>query len=127
MEGEAAANPYFFAYVSGILGSCGFMILVLYNLIGLIGFLREDTTEKASGLSKAAWAIGFLSFMFGPCTWFAAALALILARIERGRIYQEKSPLASATPCRMANINGAINLVIWLVITGGMIGTWMQM
>lgn len=122
-----AANSFFFMYVAGTMGSCIGILLFLYNVVGVISFLREDTGgESASMLSKAAWAIGFLSGLLGPCAWFGALLALILARVERGRIYAEKSPLAGATPCRMASVNGGMILVIWAVFTAGAVATWLS-
>lgn len=117
---------FFFMYVTGLLGSCMSMILLVYNLVGLISYMREDTGgEKASGLAKAAWFIGFAAGFLGPCAWFGALLALILARVERSRIYAEKAPLAGATPCRMASVNGGVMLLIWTVFTGGMLATWL--
>ena len=119
------ANSFFFMYVAGTLGSCVGALLFLYNVVGLVSFMREDTGgESASMLAKAAWAIGFLSGLLGPCMWFGAVIALILARVERGRIYAEKSPLAGATPCRMASVNGGLMLVIWVVFTAGALSTW---
>lgn len=123
---EDAANSLFFIYVAGTLGSCIGILLFLYNVVGVVSFLREDTGgESASMLSKGAWAIGFLSLLLGPCAWFGALLALILARVERGRIYAEKSPLAGATPCRMASVNGGLVLVIWAIFTAGILASWL--
>ena len=52
---EEAANGFFLLWVSSGMGSCIWVILVIYNLISLIGHMRADHDgETASGLSKAA-------------------------------------------------------------------------
>jgi len=127
MEGEAVANSWFFLYGSAFLGSCLFGVLVLYNIVGAIGFMREDTGgESSSALAKAAWLVGLASFLLGPCAWMGAVLAIVLARVERGRIYEEKASLAGATPCRMASVNGGVTLLLWAMLTAGMVATYLQ-
>jgi hypothetical protein len=117
---EEAANGFFLLYVSSGMGSCIWMILVFYNLISLVGFMRSDTGgESASVLSKLAWAVGFFSFMLGPCAWLGAVAALIMAKVERGRIYEEASTVASSTPCSMASINGGVTLVLCALFMAG--------
>lgn len=116
----------FFLYATAGLSSCMWMVLFLYNLVGVISFMREDTGgESASMLSKAAWALGFFSIFVFPCAWFFALVAIGLARFERGRIYKEQSPLAGATPCRMASVNAGITLVLWALVTAGAVATWL--
>jgi hypothetical protein len=119
---EEAANEFFLLWVSSGMGSCIWMILVFYNLISLVGFMRSDTGgESASGLSKAAWAIGFFSFMLGPCACLGAIGALVMAKVERERIYAETSTVASSTPCSMASINGGVTLILCgLFLAGGL-------
>jgi hypothetical protein len=124
MDGEVS---YLFLYVGSFLGSCMWMALLGYNAMGLFSFMREDTEgEVASPLAKAAWAISFASFLLGPCAWFGASCALILVRMERGRMYSEKSSLAGATPCRIAGINAGITLMMWAAITVGLVATAVQ-
>ncbi len=126
MEAEAA-NAMFFTYAAVGLGSCIGFLLLAYNVVGLISYLREDTGgESASALAKAAWAIGFLSGLLGPCAWLGAVVAIVLARVERSRIYAEKAPLAGATPCRMAAVNGGVVLLNWLLVTAGLLATWLS-
>ncbi len=95
---------------------CGLSAILLFNIYSLVSFMREDREEGASSLSLAAWAIGFISPLLGPCAIFPALLAMVLAGFERKRIYQEKSPLASSTPARMGSINGNVALLLWLVL-----------
>lgn len=126
MDGSSA-NAFFFLYVTGFFGSCMGLFLLLYNVVGLVGFLREDNTEPASGLAKAAWAVGFFSGLLGPCAWVGAVLALVLARVERGRIYAETSSLSGATPCRMATVNGGLILAMWAILSFGSLATWLSL
>ena len=114
----------------GILyGALGFNVcigslLLLYNLVAIIGFAREKTDESASGLAKGAWIVGVLSIFLGPCGWFFALIAMVLANVERRRMYQEKSPLASGTPVRMASVNGAAVILMTILAMVGGLGTY---
>lgn len=121
-----SANAFFFLYVGAFFGSCMGLFLLLYNVVGLVGFLREDNVEPASALAKAAWAVGLLSGLLGPCAWVGAVLALILARVERGRIYAETSSLSGATPCRMATVNGGLILAMWAVLSLLSLASWLS-
>ena len=123
---EEAANGFFLLWVSSGMGSCIWVILVIYNLISLIGHMRADHDgETASGLSKGAWAVGFFSFLLGPCACLGAITALIIANIERGRIYEEASSVASSTPCSMASINGGVVLLLCALMLGGGLSTFL--
>jgi len=123
---EEAANGFFLLWVSSGLGSCIWIILVFYNLISLISHMRADYDgESASALSKIAWAVGFFSFMLGPCASLGAIAALIMANIERGRIYEEASSVASATPCSMASINGGVILLLTVLMMAGSLSTYL--
>lgn len=99
----------------------GFGIVVLlgiYNVIAGILFLRESIDGNASVIAKSAWALSGLALTTWciPCVGTGAALvAMILARLERNRIYESKAPLASATPVRMARINGGWSLFLQMV------------
>ena len=100
---------------------CVLSVLVLYNIVALVGFMREKTDESASGLAKGAWIVGLISLFVGPCGWFFGLVAMILANVERRRMYQEKSPLASATPVRMASVNGGAVLFMTIIaVLGGL-------
>ena len=102
-------------YITYGAGTCISGLLVAYNLIALVMFLREDTEGSASGMAKAAWALGALSlFTFGiPCLGSLVPFApILIARIEKGRIYRDEAPLAGATPVRLAGINGWISLML---------------
>lgn len=98
-----------------VLGTGLVILLAVYNVIAGILFLRESIDGNASTMAKAAWALSALALGLWcvPCVGLGAAfLALILARIERQRIYDSRAPLASATPIRMARINGRWSLAV---------------
>ncbi|MEN0062641.1 MAG: hypothetical protein AAGA48_10860 [Myxococcota bacterium] len=102
-----------------VLGSGIVVLLGIYNVIAGILFLRERIDGRAGFLAKAAWALSGISLGMWcmPCLGTVAALtAVVFARIERGRIYASKAPLASATPVRMARINARWSLVLQAVV-----------
>ncbi|MFT4622875.1 MAG: hypothetical protein ACI8PZ_001531 [Myxococcota bacterium] len=103
---------------------CLLSAMLAFNVWGLIGFVREEREEKPSGVSMAAWGIGFLSLLLGPCAWLGAVIAIGMASFERRRIYQDKSPLSSAGPARMASINGGFTLLIWVLMLVAGIGQY---
>lgn len=121
---EESAPSFVVLYLAGGLGSCLLSVLLVYNLVAVVFFMRERTEGSASGLSKAAWAIGVLAVVFLPCAWFLGLVALVLGRVERGRIYRDQSSLASATPARMAGINGGMAFVVWLLIVVTGFANW---
>lgn len=123
---SGAASGLVALYVSATLGSCLWFIMLAYNVGALFSFIRNKGDDKPSGLSMAAWAVGFLSFLLGPCAWFGAILAMVLANVERRRIFQDKSTFASATPCRHASVNSGFTLLMWVLITGGLVLTWLS-
>ena len=101
---------------AGFTGCFGFLLLA-YNGLALFQQLREPGDETASGLAKGAWALSILSMFLGPCALFGAVLAIILASVERRRIYAEKSTLVSTRPCRMASLNGWVLMLLSLFLT----------
>ncbi len=101
-----------------VLGFGVVVLLGIYNVIAGILFLRESIDGNASVVAKVAWVLSgvALGTWCLPCLGTGAALlAMLLARFERDRIYASKSPLASATPVRMARINGAWSLLLQFV------------
>ncbi|MEO0602872.1 MAG: hypothetical protein AAF211_15635 [Myxococcota bacterium] len=101
-----------------VLGFGVVVLLGIYNVIAGILFLRESIDGKASPVAKIAWAMSgvALGMWCLPCVGTGAALfAMLLARFERDRIYASKAPLASATPVRMARINGGWSLLLQVV------------
>jgi len=105
-------------YVTGGIGSCVGMLVLVYNLVAAILFLREETDGRSSGLAKAAWALGlFALFLWWmPCLGaMVAMLAIVVARVERGRIYRDESSLAGATPVRMGSVDGGVALLLQLL------------
>jgi hypothetical protein len=104
--------------------SCVGLLALFYNVVALIMFMREDSEGSASMLAKASWAVGLLSLMFAglPCFGlFLPLVAIIMSRLERGRIYRDESPLAGATPVRMGSVNGGIAVLIVAIMSTGLI------
>lgn len=104
-------------YLGMGVGNCIIFLLALYNLVALIGVMRSsDEDGSASGLAKGAWGMGCLSAMFFPCAPLLSLLAVVMSRIEIGRVYRDESTLASATPARMGSVNGGIAFVVWALV-----------
>jgi hypothetical protein len=98
-----------------VIGSAMGVVVVLYNLVAVALYLREETEGRSSALALTAWAIGVLALLLWwmPCVGgIAALLAMTVSRIERGRIYRDEAPLAGATPVRMANTDGSTALLL---------------
>ncbi len=115
-------------YLAGGVGSCLGMLLLLYNLVAAVLFLREETEGSSSGLAKAAWALGLVALFlwWAPCLGSMVALvAMVVARIERGRIYRDESSLAGATPVRMGNVNGGVALLLQLFVLLSALGSFL--
>ncbi len=113
-----------FLYVTGGIGSCVGFILLLYNVVAALLFMREQTDGTSSGLAKAAWATGLLALFLWPmpCIGSVVAIAaIVLSRVERGRIYRDESSLAGATPVRMGSVNGGVALLIQILALIGLI------
>src|SRR5687767_4152456 len=100
-EGSMTDSNPVFLYFTGGIGSCVGFLVVLYNLMAIVLYQREDTEGRSSALALTAWGIGMLSVLLWwmPCVGgLAALLAMTISRIERGRIYRDEAPLAGATP-----------------------------
>ncbi len=123
---QEGANSFMIIYVASGVGTCVWCGLLIYNLVAIIGFLRESTEGSASMLSKGAWAVGFFAFLLGPCAWLGGLVAIVLASVERRRIYQDKSSFASATPCRHASVNGGAIILLTLMMWAAGIGTYVM-
>jgi hypothetical protein len=124
MEAEAAdAGSYFILYLFGGVGNCVVMLLALYNVIALVGVMRSDDEGASSGLAKGAWGMGCLSVVFFPCAPILSIVAMILSRLEIGRVYRDESPLASATPARMGSVNGGVALLVFALWSVGVLAT----
>jgi hypothetical protein len=116
-------------YGAGGLGSCLVALLLLYNLVGAVLFLREETDGVASPMAKAAWAVGVLAVLgwWFPCVGAVLAIvAIVLAQIERGRIYRDESTFAGSTPIRMGRIDGIVVLVVQVLLIGAMVASAMR-
>ncbi len=121
----AGVSWLYLSITSGV-GTCIGALLLGYNVIALVMFMREDSEGSASGMAKAAWGLGMVSlFTAGlPCIGILVPfLPIILARVEKGRIYRDEAALAGATPVRLAGINGWIAFLLSSLITLGMVLT----
>src|SRR5688500_7116540 len=121
METAAGTGPGMLLWVGVGIGSCIGVLLALYNLYVLVQFLRAPG-DKASPMSLGAWILSFASLFLGPCGLFTGLIALVLARIEQGRIYNEQSSPSSQTPVNMASVNFAVFVIVSIVMT---ITTWL--
>lgn len=120
------SNPVFLYFTLGG-GSCLGVLVLLYNLVSVVLYLREDNESRSSALAITAWGMGVLAMLlwFLPCVGGAAGLlAMTVARIERGRIYRDQAPLAGATPVRMANTNGTLAVVLQSGVLVSLLLTW---
>lgn len=125
--GMDSVNLVFLYFTAGM-GSCVSLLVALYNLIAVALYLREDTEGHSSGLALAAWTFGVLAALIWwmPCVGgLAAMLSMLIARMERGRIYRDEAPIAGATPVRMANGNGNIALVLHSILMFSLIASWL--
>ena len=123
---EQVAIPtqsYFILSIAGGVGQCVIFFLALYNLVALIGVMRsaDDEGGGASALSKGAWGIGCLAAVLFPCAPLFSLIAVVLSRVEIGRVYRDESTLASATPARMGSVNGGVAFLVWALVTAGTI------
>lgn len=122
MSADAGGTSFFILYLFAGVGNCVILMLALYNLVALIGVMRSGDEVGASGLAKGAWGIGCLSAVIFPCAPLLSLIAIVLSRVEIGRVYRDESPLSSATPARMGSVNGGIALLVWfLVVVGALI------
>lgn len=118
---SAGINWMYLSLSMGI-ASCIGTLLLGYNAIALVMYMREESEGSASGMAKAAWGVGLLSLLLSWVPCFGVMLpfvAIILARLERGRIYRDESPLAGATPVRMGTVNAWIAIMLWLLTSAG--------
>lgn len=116
-----SSPSYFILYLFSGVGQCVLFLLALYNLFALIGVMRAETEEGASGLAKGAWGMGCLSAILYPCAPLFSLIAVIMSRIEIGRVYRDESPLASATPARMGSVNAGVAFLAWLLLALGLV------
>jgi hypothetical protein len=102
-------------YVPAVVGWSAALLLVIYNVVALFLFLYERADRGASGLAVLSWVAGLLAVLgwCAPCLGGMLALtALAVARHERIKIYRGRSPLAGATPVRLATLDGSAALVL---------------
>lgn len=96
--------------------SCFAILLLGYNLSGVVSLVRDKRDERpASPMSLVAWGLSIASLFLGPCGFLTALIALLLARIESGRIFAEQSSMRSTGPVHMANVNAAMAIVLLVV------------
>jgi hypothetical protein len=115
---QPESPSYFILYLFSGVGQCVLLLLALYNLVAFINVMRSEG-EGASPVAKAAWGIGCLSALVYPCAPLLSLIAVVLSRIEIGRVYRDESPLGSATPARMGSVNGGIAFLAWVLLVLG--------
>lgn len=118
----SGGSTLLYSIVGGSVGCFGFALLI-YNAIALFKYFREESTEKASGMAFAAYALGIVSIFCGGC--FMAWIPLVLANIERKRIYREESSLRSTGLVRAATLTSGVVVVVSVV--GILAGILMQL
>lgn len=117
-----------FLYLTGGIGSCVGIVVVLYNLIAAALYMREETEGRSSAMAITSWAIGMLAMFVWwlPCVGgVAGLLAVLVSRMERGRIYRDESSLAGATPVRMGYVNGGMATILHVVMWISLFGSWL--
>jgi hypothetical protein len=127
-EGRMDGANLAFLYLTGGIGSCVGVVVILYNLVAVALYVREETEGRSSAMAIISWAIGVLAMLIWwmPCVGgVAGILAMFVSRLERGRIYRDESGLAGATPVRMAYVNGGMALILHVLLWLGMIGSWL--
>lgn len=115
---QSESPSYFIMYLFSGVGQCVLFLLALYNLVALISVMRSEG-DGASGLAKGAWGMGCLAAIFYPCAPLLSLIAVVMSRVEIGRVYRDESPLASATPARMGSVNGGIAFLAWMLLILG--------
>ena len=111
-----AGGPGFMIWLTIGATSCFGLLLLVYNVFGVVSLIRDKRDERpASPMSLAAWGVSLASLFLGPCALIPALLALVLARVESGRIFAEQSSMRSTGPVHMANVNAAIAIVLAVV------------
>lgn len=118
---ESESPSFFILYLFSGVGNCVLLLLGLYNLVALVGVMRAENDEAASGLAKGAWGVGCLAAVFYPCAPLFSLIAVVMSRIEIGRVYREESTLASATPARMGSVNAGVSFIAWLLLALGVV------
>ena len=120
-----SSGSLFLLYAGSTLGTATILGLVGYNLLGLFRYLKQPSPEEAaSTLAVTAWALSFVAFLCGPCSWVPAGCTAVLIRVERRRMYEERSSLAGATPLRLASVNVVLTLVQWLLFSAALATAW---
>lgn len=122
------SSNFVLLYLTGGIGSCVGLVVVLYNLVAAVLYMREETEGRSSSVAITAWAIGVLATLLWwlPCVGgIAGMVAIVVARLERGRIYRDQSSLAGATPVRMGIVNGTMALAMHAVMWLALLTSWL--
>ena len=108
-----------FLVVSACIGVVITLVLLLYNVVALVLFLRETSDGDSSTLAKFAWATGLASLTMWcvPCLGTVLGIvSVVVSQIERVRIFRDQSSLAGATPARLGSVNGWASLIIQFLL-----------
>ncbi len=104
--------------------SCLTMLLLLYNVVAAVLFLRESDRAEATGLAKVAWALGVAALLTWPFPCLGGVFglaAVVTARVERHRIFRGESSIAGSTPTRMGQFDGGVAVAIQVALVGSLI------
>lgn len=100
--------------IQGATWLCVGALLLIYNLVAVVKYLREDSEESASGLAWAAFVLGLLSIT-PACGCFLAAIPWGIASYERSRIYKGDASLRGAGLTRAGGLTAVIILVMGIL------------
>jgi hypothetical protein len=114
---DAVTSTYMMYGVGGSSFLCLRAVVLMYDLWALFKYTRDPAPEKASSLAWAAYGTALLSLL---CGCWVAWLPLILASVERGRVYNDKSPLKSLKLVSPASMTGGVVLVLDLLLYVGL-------
>jgi hypothetical protein len=112
-------------YIGTGVGSCLTVLMLISNIVAAVRYLTSEGTEPASPASLAAWGVSVASFFLGPCGFLTALIAVVLARVERAKVFREEASAWSLMPCSMANTNSfafvVVTVIIWVGIIAGFV------
>jgi hypothetical protein len=92
------------------LGACVLVVMAIINGMGVVRYLRRTGDDAATALSLGGWVMSVVGLFLGPCALLTAVAALIIARLETGRVQREEASAWTLIPCQMMRINGLLTL-----------------
>lgn len=109
-------------YAGGGIGACLTAVLLLSNAMSAFRYFTREGDEPASPMSLAAWALSLAWLILGPCGFLTSVIALVLARIERAKVFRQEASPWTMLPCSTATTNSIMSLAIMaLFATAGVL------